>query len=524
MEQKKIAIGIEFGSTRIKAVALNERAETLASGEYEWENEYIDSFWSYSLKKAEEGLSTCFARLKANFKKRFKEPLVSAGAIGISGMMHGYLVLDEEDHQLSPFRTWRNTITPEESDELTEAFGFHIPQRWSICHIYQAIKLRPEEAKRIAFATTLAGYFHYRLTGQKVVGVGEASGIFPIDPETLSYDQRMVEAFEGLTKGTVPWRLLDILPRALPAGANAGILTEEGAKLLDPSGSFLPGVMLVPPEGDMQTGMACTNSCRAGTGNISLGTSSNTTILTSKKLGVHKEIDVIVSPTGVQAALIHVNNCTTDLNHWVSLFQEVIALSGGQIKTGELFWRLFNEALHAEEDAGGLLSYNYYSGEAISGIYEGRPLIVIPPNAKLSLANFMRMHLFSLLGTVRMGVDILEKEEGVKIEKIYGHGGFFKTPVVGQLMLSSALNCPVEISPLAGEGGPFGMALLARYALDKIEEETLEDFLEKRIFVDISTSCLMASPEQREGFLRFYESYRTCLELERKATELVKVR
>lgn len=524
MEQEKFSIGIEFGSTRIKAVCLDEKGVILSSGDYVWENEYVDHYWSYPLDKAKEGLVSCFALLKKNYLEKYGEPLTRAGAIGISGMMHGYLVLDKDDKLISPFRTWRNTITKEESEELSIAFSFHVPQRWSISHIYQAVKYRNEEAKKICFATTLAGYFHYLLTGKKVIGVGEASGMFPIDPNTGDYDSKMIDSFRELTKGKTPWDILDILPRPLKAGEYAGALTKEGALLLDPSGEFSIGIPFVPPEGDMQTGMVATNSCKKGMGNASFGTSSNTTIVTDKKIGIHPELDVIVSPTGYPAILIHVNNCTTDINHWVSLFKEVIALGGGEIKTGELYEKLFTLALDSEDDAGGLLSFNYFSGEAISKIHEGRPLIVRTPNSNLTLANFMKMHLFSLLCTLKLGVDILEKEEGVHIDKVVGHGGFFKTKEVGQRMLSAALNCPIALNASAGEGGPYGMALLASYYLHKGEKETLEDYLDSKIFANLPSNEVSCNEKEREGFLKYYKNYIAALPLEKQATEVIEVK
>ncbi|MCR5078538.1 MAG: ATPase [Bacilli bacterium] len=524
MDQKKFSIGIEFGSTRIKAVVLDEQNQIVSGGDYVWENEYVDGFWSYSLEKAKEGLVVCFKKLREDFHRKTGEKLLSAGAIGISGMMHGYLVLDEKDNLISPFRTWRNTITPVASEKLSEAFAFHVPQRWSISHIYQAILDKREETKRICFATTLAGYFHYLLTKEKVIGVGEASGMFPIDPETGDYDKKMVETFAKLSDGSLSHKITDILPRPLKAGENAGYLTKEGAALLDPSGEFGGNIPLVPPEGDMQTGMVATNSCRKGTGNASFGTSSNTTIVTDKKIGIHPELDVIVTPTGYPAILIHVNNCTTEINHWVSLFKEVIALGNGNIPTGELYEKLFFKALESEDDAGGLLSFNYFSGEAISGINEGRPLIVRTPNSALTLANFMKMHLFSLLCTLKIGIDILEKEEGVTIDKVVGHGGFFKTKEVGQRMLSAALNCPIVVNAAAGEGGPYGMALLASYYLNKEEGEDLEDYLDSKIFAKVDSNEVSCNEKERNGFLSFYAKYLDALALEKKATEVIKVK
>lgn len=517
MDFEKTVLGIELGSTRIKAVLIDERHIPLASGDYEWENQLVDGVWTYSLDSVHTGLRTCFSNLRADVKDKFGAELCTVGAIGVSAMMHGYLPFDRDGRQLAAFRTWRNTITGEAAEKLTALFDFNIPQRWSIAHLYQAILNHEEHVKDIAYLTTLAGYIHWKLTGEKVMGVGEASGMFPIDSETLDYDEGMVQKFKALTG----IELRAILPKVLTAGQSGGTLTEAGARFLDPSGTLRPGIPVAPCEGDAGTGMAATNSVRVRTGNVSAGTSDFAMIVTEKPLGVHREIDMVTTPAGAAVAMVHCNNCTSDINAWVNLFSEYSALMGAPVRKGELFTKLFQKALEGEADCGGLLSFNYFSGEGVTDLDEGRPLFLRRPDAHFTLANFMRTHLLSALATLKIGLDILTQTEQVPIDKLYGHGGFFKTPGVGQRMLSAAVGAPVSVMETAGEGGPYGMALLGAYMLWRDEGETLEDYLDHKVFADAKASTLMAEPGDIEGFSAFLSRYRKALPVEKTATELL---
>ncbi|MBR7074795.1 MAG: FGGY-family carbohydrate kinase [Oscillospiraceae bacterium] len=517
MDFTKTALGIELGSTRIKAVLIDEKHIPIASGDFEWENQLVDGIWTYSMDMVRTGVQSCFAALKADVRAKFGAELDTVGAIGVSAMMHGYLPFDKDGKQLAEFRTWRNTITGEAAEKLTALFGFNIPQRWSIAHLYQAMLNGEEHVKDIAYLTTLAGYIHWILTGEKLMGVGEASGMFPIDSETLDYDEGMLQKFKTLTG----MDLRSILPKVLPAGAKAGTLTEAGALFLDPTGAFKPGVPAAPCEGDAGTGMAATNSVRVRTGNVSAGTSDFAMIVTDKKLGVHREIDMVTTPDGLPVAMVHCNNCTSDINAWVNLFSEFCELMGVEANKGELFTKLFQKALEGEADCGGLLSYNYFSGEGVTDLDEGRPLFARMPNARFTLANFMRTHLLSALATLKIGLDILTRTEQVPIDKLYGHGGFFKTPEVGQRMLSAAVGAPVSVMETAGEGGPYGMALLAGYMLWKGEGETLPDYLDSKVFAGAEATTLMAEEKDTAGFNRFLERYKQALPMERKAAELL---
>ncbi len=517
MDFTKTALGIELGSTRIKAVLIDDRHVPIASGDFEWENQLVDGIWTYSMDMVHTGVQTCFANLKADVRARFGEELTTVGAIGVSAMMHGYLPFDKDGKQLAEFRTWRNTITGEAAEKLTALFGFNIPQRWSIAHLYQAILNGEEHVKDIAYLTTLAGYIHWRMTGEKLMGVGEASGMFPIDSAKLDYDEEMLQKFNALTG----MELRAILPKVLPAGANAGTLTEAGALFLDPTGAFKPGVPVAPCEGDAGTGMAATNSVRVRTGNVSAGTSDFAMIVTEKPLSVHREIDMVTTPDGAPVAMVHCNNCTSDINAWVNLFSEFAGLMGVEVNKGELFTRLFKKALEGEADCGGLLSYNYFSGEGVTDLDEGRPLFARMQNARFTLANFMRTHILSALATLKIGLDILTRTEQVPIDKLYGHGGFFKTPEVGQRMLSAAVGAPVSVMETAGEGGPYGMALLAGYMIWKDEGETLPDYLDNKVFAGARSSTLMADESDVDGFNAFLAAYKKALPVEKAATELL---
>ncbi len=517
MDLTKTVLGIEFGSTRIKAVLIDEHHLPIAQGDFEWENQLVDGVWTYAMDMVHTGLQTCFANLKAEVKAKFGMELTTVGAIGVSAMMHGYLPFDKDGRQLAEFRTWRNTITGEAAEKLTALFGFNIPQRWSIAHLYQAILNHEEHVKDIAFLTTLAGYIHWQLTGEKLVGLGEASGILPVDSTALDYDEGMVRKFNALTG----LDLRGILPRAVPAGVCGGYLTEAGARLLDPSGTLQPGIPVAPCEGDAGTGMVATNSVRPRTGNVSAGTSDFAMIVTEKPLGVHREIDMVTTPDGAPVAMVHCNNCTSDINAWVKLFAEYSEMMGTPVNMGELYTRLFQKALEGESDCGGLLSFNYFSGEGVTGLDEGRPLFLRRPDARLSLANFMRTHLLSALATLKIGLDILTQTEQVEIDKLYGHGGFFKTPEVGQRLLSAAVGAPVSVMETAGEGGPYGMALLGAYMLWRDEGESLADYLDRKVFAGAKASTLMAEEKDIVGFDRFLRRYKAALPVEKKAIEVI---
>ena len=517
MDLKKTVLGIELGSTRIKAVLIDERHLPIAQGDHEWENQLVNGIWTYSMEAIHSGLQACFANLKADVKAKYGVELTTVGAIGVSAMMHGYLPFDKDGRQLAEFRTWRNTITGPAAEKLTALFGFNIPQRWSIAHLYQAILNGEEHVKDIAFLTTLAGYIHWQLTGEKVMGVGEASGMFPIDSGKLDYDEGMLQKFKALTG----MKLRAILPRVLTAGESGGRLTESGARFLDPTGTLLPGIPVAPCEGDAGTGMAATNSVRPRTGNVSAGTSDFAMIVTEKPLGVHREIDMVTTPAGAPVAMVHCNNCTSDINAWVNLFAEYSELMGLPVNKGELFTLLFRKALEGDADCGGLMSFNYFSGEGVTDLDEGRPLFARMPNASFTLANFMRTHLLSALATLKIGLDILTKTEQVPIDKLYGHGGFFKTPGVGQRMLSAAVGAPVSVMETAGEGGPYGMALLCAYMLWKQEGESLADYLDNKVFAGTEASTLMAEPSDIAGFASFLARYRKALPVEKCATEVL---
>ena len=517
LDLRQCALGIEFGSTRIKAVLVDGSHAPVAQGDFTWENQLKDGVWTYPLEAVHTGLPHAYAALAADVQAKYGQPLTTVGCIGISAMMHGYLAFDGAGRLLVPFRTWRNTMTGPAAAELTEALGFNIPQRWSIAHLYQAILNKEPHVQHIASLTTLAGYLHVTLTGEKVMGIGEASGMFPIDSDTLDYNQEMVEAFDAISG--MPWKLRDILPKVLCAGDDAGVLTERGARFLDPAGDLTPGIPVAPCEGDAGTGMVATNSVRERTGNVSAGTSDFAMIVTDHPLGVHREIDMVTTPAGAPVAMVHCNNCTSDINAWVNLLSEFAQLIGAPQDKGTLFTMLFRKALEGDADCGGLVSYNYFSGEGVTDLDEGRPLFARTPTASFTLANFMRTHILSALATLKIGLDILTDEEQVQVDKLYGHGGFFKTPEVGQRMLSAAIGAPVSCMETAGEGGPYGMALLAAYRVRKAPGETLADYLDSRVFADASSSTLMAQPEDIEGFNAFLNRYKATFPAEIAAVE-----
>ena len=517
MNLKNTALGIELGSTRIKAVLIDENHIPIASGSHEWENQLVDGIWTYSMEAVTVGIQDCYGDLKRDVTEKYGITLTEVGAIGVSAMMHGYLPFDKDGNQLAEFRTWRNTITGEAAAKLSQTLNFNIPQRWSIAHLYQAILNQEPHVNRIDYLTTLAGYIHLRLTGQKVMGIGEASGMFPIDSDTLDYNQEMIEKFDAMSG--MPWKLRGILPKVLCAGEQAGVLTESGARFLDPAGDLTPGIPVAPCEGDAGTGMAATNSVRERTGNVSAGTSDFAMIVTDHLLGVHREIDMVTTPAGAPVAMVHCNNCTSDINAWVNLLSEFAQLIGAPQDKGTLFTKLFRKALEGDADCGGLVSYNYFSGEGVTDLDEGRPLFARTPNASFTLANFMRTHILSALATLKIGLDILTGEEQVQVDRLYGHGGFFKTPEVGQRMLSAAIGAPVSCMETAGEGGPYGMALLAAYMLRKEDGETLADYLDKRVFAGAASTTLMAEKADIDGFNRFLTRYKKAFPAEKAAVE-----
>ena len=520
ISEGKAVLGIEFGSTRIKAVLIDEDYNPIASGAHDWENRLENGIWTYSLDDIWTGLQDCYSKLVDDVKAQYGITLTRFAAIGFSAMMHGYMPFNKEGELMVPFRTWRNTLQEQASNELTKLFNFHIPQRWSIAHLYQAILNGEEHVKDIDYITTLEGYIHWKLTGKKVLGIGENSGMFPIDSETKYYNKKMIAQFDELVadKG-FPWKLEDIMPDVLVAGEDAGVLTEEGAKLLDVSGNLEAGIPLCPPEGDAGTGMVATNAVAVRTANVSAGTSSFSMAVLEKDLSqAYDEIDLVTTPTGAAVAMVHCNNCTSDLNAWVNIFKEFAESFGMKVDMNELFGTLYNKAMEGDADCGGLLAYNYFSGEHITGFEEGRPLFVRKPDSKFNLANFMRVHLLTSLGVLKVGNDILAKE-GVKLDKITGHGGLFKTPVVGQKLLAAALNCPVTVMETAGEGGAWGIALLAAYMVQKEEGETLEAFLDKKVFAGEEGTTLAPDAKDVEGFNEFIKRYNAGLPIERAAVE-----
>jgi len=523
IESGKTALGIEFGSTRIKAVLISEGHAPIASGSYEWENQYEDGIWTYSLDYVWKGLQGSYQKLSNEVLEKYNIPLRTIGAIGFSAMMHGYLAFDGDGNLLVPFRTWRNTITGQASEELTDLFQFNIPQRWSIAHLYQAILNKEPHIKEINHLTTLAGYVHWKLTGKKVLGVGEASGMFPIDSKTNDYDEQMIGLLnKKLGAENISWKLQDILPKVLVAGDSAGVLTEQGAKLLDPTGRLQAGVPLCPPEGDAGTGMVATNSVAERTGNVSAGTSVFAMIVLEKALSkVYPEIDMVTTPTGRPVAMVHSNNCTSDLNAWVDLFQEFTYVLGVEIAQSELFEKLYKQALLGDADCGGLLAYNYLSGEHITHLEEGRPLFVRTPESRFTLANFMRVHLFSALGALKIGLEIFEQEK-VKIDQVLGHGGFFKTKEVGQKVMAAAMNVPVSVMGTAGEGGAWGIALLASYMLNKTKNEPLEAYLPDKVFAGEDVTTMAPNQRDVDGFSAFMERYKKGLIIERAAVDAMK--
>ena len=524
IEAGKTAIGIEFGSTRIKAVLVDESGKPLAQGGHGWENQFENGVWTYSLDMIWNGLQDAYADLLKNVKEQYDAVIKTTGAIGFSAMMHGYMAFNEGGDLLVPFRTWRNTITEQAAKELTQEFGFNIPQRWSIAHLHQAILNKEEHVKDIAFFTTLAGYIHWQLSGEKVLGVGDASGMMPIDPNTKNYNATMVEKFNKLIepKG-YSWTLMDIFPKVLVAGVNAGFLTQEGAKKLDISGHLKAGIPFCPPEGDAGTGMAATNAVKQRTGNVSAGTSSFSMIVLEKDLSKpYEPIDIVTTPDGSLVAMVHCNNCTSDINAWVNIFKEYQELMGMPVDMNEIYTKLFNKALEGQADCGGLMAYNYVSGEPVAGLSDGRPLFVRSANDKFTLANFMRTQLYGAIGVLKLGNDILLKKENVKVDRITGHGGYFKTKGVGQRMLAAALNSPISVMETAGEGGAWGIALLASFVVNNEKQQNLADWLEEKVFAGDAGVEIAPTAEDVAGFNAYIENYKAGLAIEQAAVEAKK--
>ena len=519
IESGKAILGIEFGSTRIKAVLIDTDNNPIAQGSFEWENQLVDGLWTYSIDTIWKGLQDCYADLRKNVKAEYDCEIKQLAAIGISAMMHGYMAFGKDENILVPFRTWRNTNTAKAAAELSELFHFNIPLRWSISHVYQAILNGEEHINKIDFLTTLAGYIHWQLTGKKVLGVGDASGMLPIDSNTNNYDAEMVAKFDKLIEPkNLGWKILDILPEVLNAGEDAGVLTEEGAKKLDPSGTLQAGTPLCPPEGDAGTGMVATNAVRQRTGNVSAGTSSFSMIVLEKALSQPYEvIDMVTTPDGSPVAMVHCNNCTSDLNAWVGLFKQYQELLGVPVDMNEVFGKLYNHALEGDADCGGLIAYNYISGEPVTGLAEGRPMFVRSANDHFNLANFMRANLYASVAVLKIGNDVLFKDEKVQVDRITGHGGLFKTKGVGQRILAAAINSPISVMETAGEGGAWGIALLAGYLVNNAEKLNLADYLDQKVFAGNTGVEIAPTAEDVAGFDAYIETYKAGLAIEQAA-------
>ena len=508
IEAGKAILGIEFGSTRIKAVLIDQENKPIAQGSHTWENQLVDGLWTYSVEAIWYGLQDCYADLRSNVKSLYDIEIETLAAIGVSAMMHGYMAFNDKEEILVPFRTWRNTNTGAAAAALSELFVYNIPLRWSISHLYQAILDNEEHVKDIDYLTTLAGFIHWQITGQKVLGIGDASGMLPIDPVTKNYSAEMVAKFDELIapKG-YGWKLLDILPKALPAGENAGFLTPEGAKMLDVSGHLKAGIPVCPPEGDAGTGMVATNAVKQRTGNVSAGTSSFSMIVLEKDLSKPYEmIDMVTTPDGSPVAMVHCNNCTSDLNAWINLFKEYQELLGIPVDMNEVYGKLYNHALTGNADCGGLISFNYISGA----------------NDKFSLANFMRTHLYASVGVLKIGNDILFKEEKVKVDRITGHGGLFKTKNVGQRVLAAALNSPISVMETAGEGGAWGIALLGSFLVNNEKKQPLDAFLDEQVFGGDAGVEIAPTAEDVAGFNAYIENYKAALPIEEAAVRFKK--
>ena len=521
IETGKAILGIELGSTRIKDVLIDQENKPIAQGNHTWENQLVDGLWTYSIEAIWSGLQDCYADLRSNVKNLYGIEIENLAAIGVSAMMHGYMPFNAKEEILVPFRTWRNTNTGRAAAALSDLFVYNIPLRWSISHLYQAILDNEAHVKDIDFLTTLAGYVHWQLTGEKVLGIGDASGMLPIDPTTHNYSAEMVAKFDKLiAPNQYNWTLQDILPKVLSAGESAGVLTPEGSKKLDASGHLKAGIPVCPPEGDAGTGMVATNAVKQRTGNVSAGTSSFSMIVLEKELSKPYEmIDMVTTPDGSLVAMVHCNNCTSDLNAWVNLFKEYQELLGIPVDMNEIYSKLYNIALTGDADCGGLLSYNYISGEPVTGLAEGRPLFVRSANDKFNLANFMRSHLYASVGVLKIGNDILFNEEKIKVDRITGHGGLFKTKGVGQRILAAAINSPISVMETAGEGGAWGIALLGSYLVNNEKKQSLADFLDEKVFVGDAGIEVSPTAEDVAGFNTYIENYKAGLPIEEAAVK-----
>ena len=521
IQQGKAILGIEFGSTRIKAILIDSENKPIAQGSHEWENQLVDGLWTYSIDAIWKGLQDCYADLRKDVRVRYDCEIENLAAIGFSAMMHGYMAFNKKAEILVPFRTWRNTNTAQAAAKLSELFVFNIPLRWSISHLYQCILDKEEHVKDIDFITTLAGYIHWQVTGEKVLGIGDASGMLPIDPALHDYDAKMVGKFNQLiSPNGYPWKLEDILPKVLVAGANAGYITAEGAALIDVSGHLKAGIPVCPPEGDAGTGMVATNAVKKRTGNVSAGTSSFSMIVLEKELSKPYEmIDMVTTPNGNMVAMVHCNNCTSDLNAWINIFNEYNKLFGIEMDMNKLYGTLYRHALEGDTDCGGLISYNYISGEPITGLSEGRPLFVRSATDKFSLANFIRCHLNASVGVLSIGNEILFNDEHVQVDRITAHGGLFKTPGVGQRILAAAIKTPISVMETAGEGGAWGIALLATFMVNNPQNLNLEDYLEKEVFFGNGGTEVQPTAEDIEGFNAYISNYKSCLKIEHAAVE-----
>lgn len=517
----KAVLGIEFGSTRIKAVLVDAQNKPIAQGSHSWENQLVDGLWTYSLDAIWDGLRDCYSDLLKDVREKYDTIIENLAGIGISAMMHGYMAFNDKDELLVPFRTWRNTNTGQAAAELSKLFVYNIPLRWSISHLYQCILNGDEHVRDIKFQTTLAGYIHWKLTGEKVIGIGDASGMIPVDPDTKTYNAGMVSKFDELIapKG-YGWKLLDIFPKVLVAGENAGCLTVEGARLLDASGHLKAGIPLCPPEGDAGTGMAATNAVKKRTGNVSAGTSSFSMIVLEKELSKPYEvIDMVTTPDGSPVAMVHCNNCTSEINAWVNIFKEFLDLIGESVDDGKIYKALFGVANDGQPDCGGLLSYNYVSGEPVAGLVDGRPLFVRSATDKFTLANFMRSQLYASIAVLKIGNDILLKQENVKVDRITGHGGLFKSTNAGQKVLAAALNSPISVMETAGEGGAWGIALLTSFLVNNPDKLSLADFLDKNVFAGDAGTEISPSFAEVEGFNNYIDMYKQGLAIEHCAVE-----
>ena len=520
IESGKAILGIEFGSTRIKAVLIDGDNRPIAQGSHEWENQLVDGLWTYSVEAVWHGLQDCYADLRANVRQLYDTEIESLAGIGISAMMHGYMAFDKDEKILVPFRTWRNTNTGEAAARLSELFVYNIPLRWSISHLYQAILNGEEHVGSIDFLTTLAGFVHWQITGERVLGVGDASGMIPVDPTTKTYSAEMVGKFDKLVEDRhFGWKLLDILPRVLVAGQNAGCLTAKGAALLDVSGHLKAGIPVCPPEGDAGTGMVATNSVAARTGNVSAGTSIFLMVVLEKALSKrYPEIDMVTTPAGKPVAMVHCNNCSGEIDAWADLFTSFCKAMGVEISFYKALDKIFESALAGDKDCGGIVAYNYLSGEVITGLDSGKPMLFRSPDSSFTLENFARAQLCSAAATLSIGMEILEAEK-VKVDRILGHGGYFKAPQAGQKIMGAALGAPVSVMKTAGEGGPWGMAVLARYMMAKSENETLDEYLENKVFAGQESTEIAPETEDIEGFKTFLDNYKKGLAAEKAAVE-----